>query len=94
MELNNGLAVPAIGLGTWKMTAEEAESAILSAIEIGYRHIDGAWIYQNEVGVGKGIAAGIERASIDRNEVWVTSKLWNDRHPPRTCATSIGRITA
>ena len=62
------------------MTDEEAATSVATAINNGYRHIDGAWIYENEKGVGKGIASAISSGSVSRDDLWVTSKLWNDRH--------------
>ena len=79
-QLNSGDKIPALGLGTWKMTDEEAATSVATAINNGYRHIDGAWIYENEKGVGKGIASAISSGSVSRDDLWVTSKLWNDRH--------------
>ena len=79
--LSSGDQIPAIGLGTWKMDPATAESAVASAIRSGYRHIDCAWIYENESGVGRGLASVFE-SDVDRNDVWVTSKLWNDCHRP------------
>ena len=81
-QLSSGSQVPVIGLGTWQMTDEEAANAVSLAIQMGYRHIDGAWIYLNEKGVGQGIADGINAAGINRDDLWVTSKLWNNCHQP------------
>ncbi len=75
-------SIPALGLGTWKMDDATAEQAVYDAIEVGYRHIDGAWIYLNEVGVGRGLAKAFGAGIVDRNSMWVTSKLWNDCHRP------------
>lgn len=62
------------------MTDEEATVAVQTAIESGYRHIDCAWIYQNENGVGQGITNSIKNKTVKRDDLWITSKLWNDRH--------------
>jgi alcohol dehydrogenase (NADP+) len=67
---------PQLGLGTWYMRGNTSE-AIAHAIVQGYRHIDCAKIYGNQRDVGAGIALGIKRAGITRQDVWVTSKLWN-----------------
>lgn len=73
--LANGVRMPAIGFGTFKALEGEAENAVRLALEAGYRLIDGAAIYSNEVQVGKGIAqSGVKRA-----DIFVTSKLWNDQ---------------
>lgn len=76
--LSNGRGIPCIGLGTWQTASgEEAVEAVSCAIKMGYRHIDGAAIYGNERSVGKGVALGIREAGISREELFVTSKLWN-----------------
>ncbi|VVC28278.1 Hypothetical protein CINCED_3A020109 [Cinara cedri] len=84
---NNGQLYPILGLGTWQATAvlnESQQSAIVDsvkkAIDIGYRHIDCATIYQNEKSVGKAINDKIADGVIKRDEVFVTSKVWNDKH--------------
>ncbi len=71
VRLNDGHAIPAIGLGTWPMNDDEVETAILTAVEVGYRHIDTAVKYGNERGVGRGVA----RSGIARDEIFVTTKL-------------------
>lgn len=72
-ELSNGVQIPSIGLGTWKSTDEDAYNAVKWAIEAGYRHIDTALIYGNEESVGNAIID----SAIDREELFVTSKVWN-----------------
>jgi len=75
--LNNGVKIPAIGLGTWQSKPEDVVNAVEYAIkEAGYRHIDGAWMYQNEKEVGE----GIRRSGVPREEIFITSKLWSTRH--------------
>lgn len=71
--------IPLLGFGTWNLKDERATTAVSHAIQVGYRHIDGAAIYGNEKYVGKGIARGLEKANLDREDIWVTSKLWNDQ---------------
>lgn len=66
--------MPAIGLGTFQANEEECYEAVLKALEIGYRHIDTAAIYKNEEAVGRAIAD----SGIDRSEIFITSKVWND----------------
>jgi 2,5-diketo-D-gluconate reductase A len=73
--LNSGHAIPQLGFGVFKVPADEAEKAVTSALEVGYRHIDTAAIYGNEEGVG----AAIAKSGIPRDELFVTTKLWNDR---------------
>lgn len=72
---------PLLGFGTWRITdsPENTTAAVSFAIQTGYRQIDCAAVYGNEKAVGKGIAEGLEKAGLSRNEIWVTSKLWNDQ---------------
>jgi len=71
-----------LGLGTWKSEPEAVYEAVRSAIEVGYRHIDCAAIYQNEEEVGRALRDAFQAGDATREEVWVTSKLWNDSHAP------------
>lgn len=72
--LSNGLKMPWLGLGVWKVKDDgEAERTVASAIEAGYRSIDTAAAYNNEAGVG----AGIRNSGIARDEIFVTTKIWN-----------------
>lgn len=76
--LHNGVKMPWLGLGVFKVEeGPELVNAVKSAIQNGYRSIDTAAIYENEVGVGQGIAEGLESAGIGRDELFVTSKVWN-----------------
>ncbi len=81
-ELNDGNTIPAIGLGTWKSTDDGAYRAVREAIAVGYRHIDGAWIYGNEEQVGRAIRDAISAGDVTREEVFLTTKLWNSFHAP------------
>ena len=74
--------MPAIGLGTWKMEDGSATAAVKSALEVGYRHIDCAPIYLNESDVGQAFADVFGAGEIKREDVWITSKLWCNRHRP------------
>lgn len=71
--LRNGVVIPTLGYGTWQTPDEECAGAVKTALLLGYRHIDTAAIYRNEVGVGKGIA----ESGIARSEIFLTSKVWN-----------------
>ncbi|OPA81094.1 glyoxal reductase [Paenibacillus selenitireducens] len=74
VKLNNGVEMPWLGLGVWKAEdGQEVASAVKSAIELGYRSIDTAAVYKNEAGVGQGIA----ESGIAREELFVTTKVWN-----------------
>ncbi len=80
--LNNNTTIPALGLGTWKSNRNEVQSALREAVRIGYRHIDCAPIYENEKEVGNGLAPLIQGGTVKRDEIWITSKLWNNSHAP------------
>lgn len=89
LTLNNDLTLPAFGLGTWKSAPGEVKRAVTHAVEIGYRHIDCAWIYGNEAEIGEAFADLFARGVVKREDLWVTSKLWNDRHLPADVAPAI-----
>ncbi|MGC0318870.1 aldo/keto reductase [Kitasatospora acidiphila] len=71
--LNNGVVIPQLGFGVWQVPDEEAAAAVRTAIEAGYRSIDTAAIYENEAGTGE----GIRQAGVPREELFLTTKLWN-----------------
>ena len=74
--LNNGIKMPIIGLGTWTFTNEEAEEAVYIAIKNGYRLIDTAQYYGDEIGVGKGVRKAIDEGIVKREDIFVTSKIY------------------
>ncbi|PWY81870.1 aldo/keto reductase family protein [Aspergillus heteromorphus CBS 117.55] len=76
-KLNTGAQIPAIGFGTWQ-DAEAQEHAVVDAIKAGYRHIDTARVYGTEKAVGK----AIKTAGVPRDQLFVTTKLWNNKHHP------------
>lgn len=80
LKLRSGLSFPAFGLGTWKSKPGEVYDAVRAALEIGYRHLDCAAVYGNETEVGQAIKDAIAAGDITRDELWVTSKLWNNAH--------------
>lgn len=76
--LSNGVRIPAIGLGTWQTPdGETAVAAVSHAIACGYRHIDAAAVYANEQSVGEGIRKGLSDTGLRREDIFVTSKVWN-----------------
>ena len=80
--LYTGAAIPAIGLGTFgsdSVSAAEVAEAVRGAARIGYRHFDCASVYGNEPEIGQALEA-IVAQGIRREDLWITSKLWNDRH--------------
>lgn len=86
VELNNGIKMPQFGLGVYQAEAgEEVELAVKTALEAGYRHIDTAMIYRNEESVGKVIA----ESGIPRDELFITTKLWNDDQGYETSLAAI-----
>ncbi len=81
--LITGDKIPGLGLGTFgsdRFSHEEVAEAVKNAIRIGYRHIDCASVYQNEKHIGKAIAEVIAENTVRREELWITSKVWNDMH--------------
>ena len=76
--LNDGRLIPQLGFGVFLVPPEETATAVTDALEAGYRHIDTAQMYNNEAGVGE----GIRRSGLDREAVFVTSKLSNRFHRP------------
>ena len=87
LTLPDGGRFPAVGLGTWKLPKVDAPLAVQEAIRLGYRHLDCACDYGNEREVGAGIAAALQAGLCRRDELWVTSKLWNTYHEPKhVCA--------
>lgn len=79
-KLSSGHAIPSIGLGTWKSENQEAFNAVSYAIEVGYRHIDCAAIYGNETEIGNALSAAFSSKKVQREEIFITSKLWNNAH--------------
>lgn len=76
-KLNDGNQIPVLGFGTWQTPdGEIAYQSVLKALECGYRHIDTAAVYRNEVSVGK----AIKDSGVAREDIFLTSKLWNDAH--------------
>ena len=92
LELNDGHTIPQLGYGVFLVPADDAERAVTEALEAGYRHIDTAAIYRNEEGVG----AAIAKSGIPRDELFITTKLWNDRHdgdePDRAIDESLEKL--
>lgn len=90
--LNDGNTIPQLGYGVFLVPQEETEKAVSEALEVGYRHIDTAAIYGNEEGVG----AAIAKSGIPRDELFITTKLWNDRHdgdePDKAIAESLAKL--
>jgi diketogulonate reductase-like aldo/keto reductase len=75
----NGASIPAIGLGTWRLSGEACSRAVARALEVGYRHVDTAAMYDNEEAVG----AGLRASGLGREDVFVTTKVWYTELAPR-----------
>jgi len=85
LTLNTGAQIPQMGIGVFKVEDAECERVVLDALEVGYRHIDTAMIYLNEQAVGRAIAA----SGIPRDELFVTTKLWNSDQGAETSAAAL-----
>ena len=79
-KLHSGNEIPLFGLGTWKSSKDLVYKAIRKAIEIGYKHIDCAFIYQNETVIGNALNDAFKAGDVKREDIWITSKLWNTEH--------------
>jgi D-xylose reductase len=80
LTLRSGDRLPTVGLGLWKVEKRNASQVVFDAIRVGYRHLDCACDYGNESQVGEGIRAAFDAGCCRREELWVTSKLWNTYH--------------
>jgi D-xylose reductase len=75
--------IPPLGLGTWKISKSVVADVVYSAIkDLGIRHIDAACDYGNEIETGNGIKRAIDEGIVTREDLWITSKLWNTYHKP------------
>ena len=77
LTLNNGVRMDHVGFGTYKVPAPDAARLVDSALRIGYRHVDTAALYGNEAGVGEGVRAFTAETNTSRDEIFLTSKVWN-----------------
>ncbi|KAL5106889.1 Estradiol 17 beta-dehydrogenase 5 [Taenia crassiceps] len=82
LSLNSGYEIPQLGFGTFWAPQNVVTNAVEVALDVGYRHIDCAMIYGNEKEVGEGIATSMKRLNLKREDIFVTSKLWCDKHAP------------
>ena len=88
--LNTGAKIPAVGFGTWQAAPNQVQKAVEIALRAGYRHIDCAAIYRNEIEVGQ----GIKNSGVERNEIFVTTKLWNTKHDPKDVEAALDKSLA
>jgi D-xylose reductase len=91
LRLHGGGQMPAIGLGLWKIEPAQAARTVLDAIEVGYRHFDCACDYANEAEVGAGLREALQSQICRRDELWVTSKLWNTYHATKHVRPAVER---
>jgi 2,5-diketo-D-gluconate reductase A len=87
ISLNDGTTIPQVGFGVYKVPQDDAERVVSDALSVGYRSIDTAALYGNEAGVGKAIRA----SDIPRDEIYVTTKVWNDMQGRKLARTSFER---
>jgi 2,5-diketo-D-gluconate reductase B len=80
-----GTSVPAIGYGTWELVGDDAVPGVLTALEVGYRHIDTATVYENEAEVGQALA----ESGVPRADIFLTTKIWNDMMTPEDIPRSV-----
>ncbi|KAI7868613.1 NADP-dependent oxidoreductase domain-containing protein [Spinellus fusiger] len=78
LKLNTGASIPAVGYGTWQAHANQIYEGVLTALKAGYRHIDTAYVYLNEKEIGQ----AIKDSGVPREEIFITTKLWNTFHRP------------
>ena len=89
LKFANGDEMPALGLGTWKSDKGEVYKALRTAIEIGYWHIDCALLYGNEPEIGEAFTDSIKAGDVNREDLFITSKLWNNAHYPEAVLPNI-----
>lgn len=85
IKLNNDVIMPAFGLGTWQSPSEDVQKAVTHALDNGYKLIDTAAIYGNEVDVG----IGIKKSKVKREDFFLTTKLWNSHHDPKDVSEAL-----
>lgn len=93
-QFKNNDTIPAFGLGTWQSKRGEVYNAVLKAIELGYRHIDCAYIYDNEDEIGEALNFAFLQGMVTREELFVTSKLWNAEHQPERVEPALRKTLA
>ena len=91
LQLKSGNQMPSIGLGVWKIDPSQTADVICAAVEAGYRHFDCACDYGNEAEVGNGLQQVFKSGKVTREDLWITSKLWNTYHRPEHVQPALER---
>jgi D-xylose reductase len=94
LRLASGARMPSVGLGLWKVEQQNAARTVEEAIRIGYRHFDSAYDYGNEVESGIGLREAMRAGLCKREDLWITSKLWNTYHSPEHVRPALERTLA
>ncbi len=94
LQFANGDQMPILGLGTWKSTSGEIYKAVKEALHLGYRHIDCAPIYGNEAEIGEALSESFKEGVVSRDQLWITSKLWNNSHAPEDVQPALEKTLA
>nr|CAC32835.1 aldose reductase [Digitalis purpurea] len=90
-ELNTGAKIPSVGLGTWQSSPGDAAQAVEVAIKCGYRHIDGARLYENEKEIGVVLKKLFDDGVVKREDLFITSKLWSTDHAPEDVPVALDK---
>ncbi len=91
VKIASGASLPSVGLGLWKIANSDASETVYQAVRAGYRHLDSACDYGNEREVGDGIQRVIRDRVCSRDDLWITSKLWNTYHHPQHVRLALER---
>lgn len=91
LKFSNGDTMPNLGLGSWLSKPTEVYDAVIEAVKSGYRHIDCAYIYKNEKEIGEALQFVFSEGIAKREELFITSKLWNNFHAPEQVETAIAK---
>ena len=94
LRFDDGSSLPMLGLGTWNAPPGEVGAAVHAALRLGYRHIDCAAIYGNEAEIGTALSAAIDEGVVTREQLWITSKLWNNAHAPEAVEPALKQTLA